>query len=188
VKKNNRRFDMDYIQNLERVLNKISDLDQISLLRSRVIHFWIITFDIVRMSKWSSCDHFWIIILIKMWSPRSEKRCLKNTFFDGSVPRTRQRTKKRQIFFFHRFDPPSEGGVERQYGYALQMQDIREVWCNHNADGMKLRVPLAVLVAVGMILGQDLVSVLSVCLAIGSAWCVLCHETSRMPALYIDSH
>jgi len=97
---------MDYIQNLERVLNKISDLDQISLLRSRVINFWIITFDILTMSKWSS----WSSFLIKMWSSRSEKRCLKNTFFDGSVPRTRQRTKKREIFFFHRFDPPSEGG------------------------------------------------------------------------------
>jgi len=100
-------------------------------------------------------DHFGIFILdfkmIKMRWSRSEKRCLKNTFFDGSVPRTRQRTKKSEIFFFHRFDPPS-GGVERQYGYALQMQDIREVWCKPLTPMVRnFELHSWLLVAVGMI-------------------------------------
>jgi len=55
-----------------------------------------------------------MIKMITLGPPQSYKRSLKNTFFDGSVPRTRQRTKKSEIFFFLSFRP-SRGGVRNTH-------------------------------------------------------------------------
>jgi len=82
-------------------------------------HFWHLDLDLRSGSDFDQIcvlDHHFD----QNWVVSNYKRSLKNTFFDGSVPRTRQRTKKSEIFYFHLFRPPRGGGTE----HAFRVRDI----------------------------------------------------------------